>query len=63
MTAPSKHCVYCKKDSHQIPLVAIEYQDKTYWVCPEHIPLMIHEPAKLVGILPGAEKMKPYQSE
>jgi hypothetical protein len=54
-------CLYCGQDSHQIPLVNIFYQDKSYWICPQHFPFLIHNPAKLEGKLPGIEKWVPFE--
>jgi hypothetical protein len=42
-------------------LIALHYQEKQYWICPQHFPILIHEPAQLVGKLPGAEKLSPHQ--
>ena len=53
-------CLVCEKTSDQIPLFAVSFQNHTYWICPSHIPIMIHEPNLLVGKLPGAEKLQPY---
>jgi hypothetical protein len=53
-------CLVCSKTNKEIPLISINYQDKTYSICPQHLPLLIHKPEQLVGLLPGAEKMDPY---
>lgn len=53
-----KECVFCKRDNNQVPLVQLSYMDKSYWICPQHIPILIHEPTKLAGVLPGAENMQ-----
>ncbi len=54
----SEHaCVECKKTSNEIPLLRLEYQDKVYWICPQHLPLLIHKPWALIDKLPGAEKL------
>lgn len=53
-----KKCVYCGVGSQEIPLVALTYREANYFICPEHIPVLIHEPGKLAGKLPGAEKLK-----
>lgn len=52
-----KHCVFCQRTDKQVPLVQLSYQDKNYWICPQHIPILIHEPQKLDGMLPGAKDM------
>jgi len=53
-------CLVCSKTNKEIPLLSLIYQDKTYWVCPQHLPLLIHKPEQLIGLLPGAEKFDPY---
>ena len=37
----------------------MQFQGNTYWICPQHLPILIHDPARLVGILPGAENLRP----
>jgi len=53
-------CLVCSKTNNETPLLTLIYQEKTYWVCPQHLPLLIHKPEQLVGLLPGAEKLDPY---
>lgn len=57
MTETRPQCAYCKRDSDQIPLLALHYQGTEAWICSQHLPILIHEPAKLVGRLPGAENL------
>jgi hypothetical protein len=52
-----KACVFCGVKSDELPLVVMTYREKEYYICPEHLPVLIHEPAKLAGKLPGAEKL------
>ena len=52
-------CLACERDSHATPLVALEYQDTRMWICPQHLPILIHDPAQLIGKLEGAEKLRP----
>ncbi len=56
-TSPKPHCIVCKQDSDTVPVITLTYQDHTLWICPQHLPILIHDPAKLVGILPGAENL------
>jgi hypothetical protein len=53
-----KHCLFCKRGENEIPLVQLHFQEKNMWICPQHIPVLIHDPQKLVGMLPGAENME-----
>ena len=57
MTEQDARCLYCEKDSSEVPLIVLTYQGKSLWICPEHMPLLIHNPSQLVGKLPGAENL------
>ncbi len=48
-------CLYCERTSDQIPLLTLVYQGNTHWICPQHLPVLIHEPGKLASHLPGLE--------
>lgn len=61
MTSDLHICLVCEQSSQEIPLLAIEYQDKQYWICPQHLPVLIHNPQELVGRLPGAEKLHGHE--
>jgi hypothetical protein len=52
-------CLACGRESHATPLVAIEYRDERLWICPQHLPVLIHDPGQLVGKLAGAENLRP----
>ncbi|MCP3981446.1 MAG: hypothetical protein GY716_19275 [bacterium] len=54
-----KTCLACHRGVTETPLVPLEYGDGKMWICPQHLPLLIHDPAQLVGKLPGAEKLRP----
>ncbi|HVP21359.1 MAG TPA: hypothetical protein VMS73_05805 [Anaerolineaceae bacterium] len=61
---PELHeCVVCERTNQEIPLLSIEYQDKVYWICPQDFPILIHEPAKLIGKLPGVEKLQGHSHD
>lgn len=54
-----RHCLACKRDSHATPLVQLVYRESNIWICPQHLPMLIHDPASLIGVLPGAENLSP----
>ncbi len=58
-----KHCILCRRGVGETPLLRFDYQDATYWICPQHLPVLIHDPSKLVGLLPGAERLRPAQHD
>ena len=57
--APPGGCLMCKRTSTEVPLISFQYQESDLWICPQHLPVLIHDPTKLAGLLPGAENMKP----
>lgn len=59
----AKQCVACDRGSETIPLLTLEYRGGTFWICPQHLPFLIHDPARLVGKLPGAEAFEPSEHE
>lgn len=63
MSETTPKCVFCDATSQEMPLVVLKYQEQDYWICAQHLPVLIHEPSKLVGKLPGAEKMPSRQHE
>ncbi len=52
-------CLVCGTESNSIPLISLDYQGKKLWICPQHLPVLIHNPTQLAGKLAGAEDMKP----
>ena len=58
--SPSKpRCLACDQDSSATPLLPIEYQGARLWICPRHLPVLIHDPAQLDGKLAGAGNLTP----
>lgn len=54
-------CLLCERDSNVTPLLTLEYRGGMIRICPQHLPVLIHDPTRLVGILPGAEELKPSE--
>jgi hypothetical protein len=52
-------CLVCKSGSEAVPLIAFRFKGSDLWICPQHLPILIHDPGKLTGILPGAENLNP----
>ncbi len=52
-------CMVCQRGTDATPLIPLEYRDSKVWICPQHLPLLIHDPAQLIGKLPGAENLRP----
>ena len=56
--APIPTCVACGRDSSEVPLIAFVFQGVDRRICPQHLPLLIHDPSRLAGVLPGAEGLE-----
>ncbi len=56
-------CLFCNRDSDQVPLITLNFQGSKVWICPQHLPILIHDPAQLVGKLPGAENLTPAEHQ
>jgi hypothetical protein len=52
-------CLACGRTKDETPLIRLEYLDTGYWICPQHLPILIHDPTRLIGTLPGAERLEP----
>ncbi|MCP4659419.1 MAG: hypothetical protein GY856_28765 [bacterium] len=59
MTDTQANCLYCERDSQQVPLLALTFRGRQLHICPQHLPLLIHDPSQLVGKLAGAENLVP----
>ncbi len=60
MTATTKVpvCAACDRPQTEVPLISLAYLNTTLWICPQHLPVLIHNPQMLTGRIPGAENMK-----
>ena len=54
----NKKCLYCQRGEEQVPLVQLSFKGSNYYICPQHIPVLIHNPDQLQGMLPDAENMQ-----
>ncbi len=54
----NKVCLFCKRDEQEVPLLSVDFKNKNYWICPQHMPTLIHNPTQLEGMLPGAEDLQ-----
>lgn len=56
-----KKCLVCEMTSFEVPLIAITYADKDHYICPSHLPILIHHPEQLVDKLPGAANLTAHE--
>ena len=38
------HCLVCNRTGKQTPLITLEYRNRQFWICPQHLPVLIHDP-------------------
>ena len=63
MTTERRLCVLCQRDQQSVPLIAVQFKGSSFWICSQHLPVLIHDPAQLAGSLPGAETLSPADHE
>lgn len=56
-------CLVCGSTDDAVPLIPARYRGQTYHICSQHLPVLIHDPGKLAGLLPGAEDLAPAEHE
>ena len=52
-------CIYCGQNDQNVPLLQFQFQAEQYWICPTHLPILIHKPDQLAGKLTGLEQLLP----
>ena len=53
----SNVCFYCKITEQEVPLIKLVFRDQSLFICPQHLPILIHKPEQLAGILGGTENV------
>lgn len=61
MSPKKAACLVCERTSEEVPLLTVDYRGEKYSICPTHFPILIHQPEKLKGKLPGIENLQPGQ--
>lgn len=61
MSTSDATCLACGRNSQDTPLIRLEYRGGAYHICPQHLPVLIHDPTRLTGALPGAEHLRPAE--
>jgi hypothetical protein len=61
MTQENPACLYCGVPHSEAPLVRLLADGQENFICAQHLPVLIHEPHKLAGKLPGAERLRGHE--
>lgn len=54
MNDNDEKCLYCDRRAEEVPLLALRFGGQALWICPQHLPILIHKPEQLAEKLPGA---------
>ena len=54
----TKACIVCKKTAMETPVTKFYHKDSEFYICPQHLPVLIHNPQELVGLLDGADNLQ-----
>ena len=57
------YCLNCNASENNIPLVSLVYSGKSAFICSSCLPVLIHQPQKLIGKLDGAESISPAKPD
>jgi hypothetical protein len=55
MSSNQPQCAHCQRGADKVPLFPLQYQGEDKWICPQHLPILIHRPALLADKFPGME--------
>ncbi|MFQ5604240.1 MAG: hypothetical protein ACE5HS_13315 [bacterium] len=61
MSVNQMDCIACGRNSEQVPLLNLQFRGMKFFICPQHLPVLIHDPSQLIGKLPGAEDLSPAE--
>jgi len=56
-------CLNCNRSDTEVPLLAMQFQGQSTWICSQCLPTLIHKPQQLAGKLPGIDPMSIQASE
>ena len=54
---PNPSCLACGQTEQDVPLIRIQFRGTEHWICPRHLPVLIHDPKRLADRFPGAENL------
>lgn len=54
-------CVSCERTVEEVPLLTMTHRHGAAYICPQCLPILIHQPQQLLSKLPGAEALQPHE--
>ena len=53
----SINCKICGSSEMDVPVLQARYAGESFWICSRCLPVLIHKPEQLKGILANADKI------
>ncbi|HET7089863.1 MAG TPA: hypothetical protein VFL17_14595 [Anaerolineae bacterium] len=60
-TSLPAQCINCERSVGEVPLIPIVHRDGPAHICPQCLPILIHQPDALTGKLAGVESLQPHE--
>jgi hypothetical protein len=54
-------CVNCARTVEEVPLLMLVHRTGNAYICPQCLPILIHQPQNLASKLPGTEALQPHE--
>jgi len=55
------YCVNCERTVEEVPLLSLTHRQGAAYICPQCLPVLIHDPRQLLSKLPGTEALQPHE--
>ncbi len=49
----NKECIVCHQTDQEVPILKFKFKGEKYYICSQHVPVLIHKAESLESILPG----------
>jgi hypothetical protein len=56
-----RQCIHCARSIDEVPLIPLFHRGGQVYICPQCMPVLIHQPQIFVGKLSGAEALEPRE--
>jgi len=54
----TKTCIVCKKSAMETPVTKFYHKNSSFFICSQHIPVLIHNPQELAGLIDDADSLQ-----
>jgi len=61
MESTLARCVNCERTVEEVPLLSLTHRNGAAYICPQCLPILIHQPQQLLTKLSGTESLQPHE--